>query len=67
MTYFDGSLGRAEPTRLALAIGGQAFEDRRIPLADFARVKREAPWDSLPQLEVRAARFPNRDASSIQR
>ena len=35
LTYFDFPGGRAEPTRLALHIGGVAFEDYRCPFSDF--------------------------------
>ena len=40
LTYFDTHGGRAEPIRLALHLGGIAFEDFRFPFADFAEVAR---------------------------
>ena len=36
LTYFDFNGGRGEPARLALAIGGIAFEDHRFSYAEFA-------------------------------
>jgi glutathione S-transferase len=52
LSYFDFHGGRGEPARLALAIGGIAFEDVRIPPADWRRLKGETPFGALPVLEV---------------
>jgi prostaglandin-H2 D-isomerase / glutathione transferase len=53
LTYFDAP-GRAEPVRIALTLGGIAFEDRRLNYPAFAAVKAggELPLGSLPILEV---------------
>ena len=52
LTYFDFHGGRGEPARLALFIGGIAFEDDRVKPADWARRKSETPFGALPVLEV---------------
>lgn len=53
LTYFN-SPGRAESIRLALRIGGVAFEDHRIGFAEFGKAKAggEFPLGSVPVLEV---------------
>ena len=53
MIYFDMK-GRAEPTRLALAIGGIDFEDERISREAFmaAKTNGEYPFGQLPVLVV---------------
>jgi glutathione S-transferase len=52
LTYFDFHGGRAEPTRLALAIGGIAFEDHRFTFAEFADVRAATPFGQVPTLQV---------------
>ena len=52
LTYFDFHGGRGEPARLALSIGGIAFEDDRIQPADWERRKADTPFGALPVLEV---------------
>ncbi len=52
LTYFDFHGGRGEPARLALSIGGIAFEDDRVPLADWDRRKADTLFGALPVLEV---------------
>ncbi len=52
LSYFDFHGGRGEPARLALAIGGIAFEDDRVPFADWARRKAATPFGGLPVLEA---------------
>jgi glutathione S-transferase len=52
LTYFDFHGGRGEPARLALSIGGIAFEDDRVKPADWASHKSDTPFGALPVLEV---------------
>lgn len=52
LTYFDFHGGRAEPVRLALHIGGVAFEDYRFAPADFAEVRKSTPLNQVPTLQV---------------
>ncbi len=53
LTYF-GLSGRAEATRLALHIGGVAFEDERISFEEFGALKAagKLPFGSVPMLDV---------------
>ena len=52
LTYFDMHGGRAEPIRLALHLGGVAFEDHRFSFAEFAEVRKTTPFGQVPTLEV---------------
>jgi prostaglandin-H2 D-isomerase / glutathione transferase len=52
LTYFDFDGGRGEPARLALHIGGVAFEDRRIPGKEWPALRDQMPFQAMPVLEV---------------
>jgi glutathione S-transferase len=52
LTYFDFHGGRAEPARLALAIGGITFEDHRFTFPEFAEVRKSTPFGQVPTLHV---------------
>jgi prostaglandin-H2 D-isomerase / glutathione transferase len=52
VTYFDFPGSRGEEVRLALVIAGVAFEDDRIGRDEFARVKPDLPFGSLPIFDV---------------
>ncbi len=52
LTYFDFHGGRAEPVRLALHLGGIAFEDHRFTFAGFAEVRKSTPLGQVPTLMV---------------
>jgi len=52
LTYFDFDGGRGEPARLALHIGGIAFEDRRIPGSEWPKFRDQTPFRAMPVLEV---------------
>jgi len=52
LTYFDFDGGRGEPARLALTIGGVAFEDHRIAGKDWPAFRDKTPFFAMPTLEV---------------
>ena len=62
LTYFDIHGGRAEPARLALHLGGIAFEDSRFGFADFAEVRKSTPFGQVPTLEVDGVQVTQSDA-----
>ena len=62
LSYFDMNGGRAEPVRLALAIGGIAFEDHRFSFAEFAEVRKTAPFGQVPVLLVDGVQVTQCDA-----
>ena len=51
LTYFDIK-GKAEYVRLALAVGGVLFEDRRLARGEWAGLKPQTRWRYLPELTV---------------
>ena len=52
LTYFDIYGGRGEPARLAMHIGGIAFEDHRINFQEFGASRRSFPFNRIPKLEI---------------
>ncbi|HET6416910.1 MAG TPA: glutathione S-transferase family protein [Polyangiales bacterium] len=52
LTYFDIHGGRAEPARLAMYIGGVAFEDNRISFQEFDANRSKYPFERVPLLEI---------------
>jgi len=52
LTYFDFDGGRGEAARLALYIGGIAFEDKRIPGKEWPKLRDQTPFRAMPVLEV---------------
>ena len=62
LTYFDFHGGRGEPARLALHIGGIAFEDHRFAGADFAEVRKSTPLGQVPTLHVDGVQVTQSDA-----
>jgi glutathione S-transferase len=52
LTYFDFDGGRGEPARLALRIGGVAFEDHRVPGPEWPKFRDQTPFRGMPVLEV---------------
>ncbi len=52
LTYFDFHGGRAEPARLAMHIGGIAFEDHRFAFSEFPEVRKATPFGQVPTLHV---------------
>ncbi len=51
-TYFDFDGGRGEAARLAMHLGGIAFEDKRIPGKDWPALRDKMPFQAMPVLEV---------------
>lgn len=62
LSYFDFHGGRGEPARLALAIGGIAFEDHRFAFPEFAEVRKTAPLGQVPVLAVDGVQVTQCDA-----
>ena len=62
LSYFDMHGGRGEPARLALAIGGIAFEDHRFAFPEFADVKKSTPFGQVPVLQVDGIQVTQCDA-----
>lgn len=62
LSYFDFHGGRAEPARLAMAIGGIAFEDHRFAYAEFAEVRKSTPFGQVPTLQVDGVQVTQCDA-----
>jgi glutathione S-transferase len=51
LTYFDIE-GAAEPTRLALALAGQEYEDVRVKFPDWKELKPKTPYGQLPIVTI---------------
>ncbi len=62
LTYFDMHGGRGEPVRLALTLGGIAFEDHRFAYPQFAEIRKTAPFGQVPVLEVDGVQVTQTDA-----
>jgi glutathione S-transferase len=62
LSYFDFHGGRAEPARLALHIGGVAFEDHRMDYAAFGAFRSSTPFGQVPTLEVDGVLVTQSDA-----
>ncbi|KAH9508180.1 Glutathione S-transferase 1 [Bulinus truncatus] len=56
LTYFNGR-GRAEVSRLVLAVAGQKYEDVRLAGDQWAALKPKTPFGQLPVLEVDGKSF----------
>ncbi len=62
LTYFDFHGGRAEPVRLALHLGGIAFEDHRFAGTDFPAIRKTTPLGQVPVLEINGVKVTQSDA-----
>ena len=62
LTYFDFHGGRAEPIRLALNIGGIAFEDHRFAPPEFPEVRKTTPFGQVPTMHVDGVQVTQCDA-----
>jgi glutathione S-transferase len=52
LTYFDAPASRGEECRLALHLSGVEFEDVRVKAPEWASVKAQTPFGSVPTFEV---------------
>ena len=64
LTYFDFDGGRAEPIRIALSIGGIAFEDRRLSFSEFSGMRSGTPLNALPIVEIDGVVYTQSNAMS---
>lgn len=62
LCYFDFHGGRAEPARLAMHLGGIAFEDQRFAFAEFAELRKSTPFGQVPTLSVDGVLVTQSDA-----
>lgn len=62
LTYFDFHGGRGEPARLAMHIGGIAFEDHRFAFPEFAEIRKTTPFGQVPTLTVDGVQVTQSDA-----
>lgn len=62
LSYFDFHGGRGEPARLAMAIGGIAFEDHRFSFPEFPEVRKTSPFGQVPVLFVDGVAITQCDA-----
>jgi prostaglandin-H2 D-isomerase / glutathione transferase len=62
LSYFDMHGGRAEPVRLALAIGGIAFEDHRFAFPEFAEIRKTTPFGKVPVMYVDGVQITQSDS-----
>ena len=52
LTHYNAK-GKAETSRLILALAGQKYEDKRIEPSDMAALKPSLPFGQLPLLEYK--------------
>ncbi len=62
LSYFDFHGGRGESARLAMHIGGVAFEDHRFTYAEFAALRKSTPFGQVPTLDVDGVMVTQSDA-----
>lgn len=62
LTYFDFHGGRGEAARLAFAMGGIDFEDKRFAYPEFAAIRTQTPFGQVPTLHVDGALVTQSDA-----
>jgi len=61
LVYFPIA-GRGESIRLALHVGGIAFDDHRITFADWPALKPKTPFGAIPILEIEGHSFGQSNA-----
>lgn len=52
LTYFDIDGGRAEPIRIAFHTAGIDFDDKRLSFPEFAEMRKDTRFNSVPVLEI---------------
>ena len=62
LSYFDTHGGRGEPVRLALVIGGVAFEDHRFSFGQFAGIRETTPFGQVPVMYVDGVQVTQSDS-----
>ncbi len=62
LTYFDFHGGRGEPARLAFAVGGIQFDDKRFGYPEFAEIRKQTPFGQVPTLQVDGVLVTQSDA-----
>jgi glutathione S-transferase len=62
LTYFDFHGGRGEPARLAFAVGGIQFDDKRFAYPEFAEIRKQTPFGQVPTLAVDGVQVTQSDA-----
>ena len=62
LSYFDVDGGRAEPIRLALHIGGVAFEDDRLSFPQFGKMRGSTRFNSIPVMTIDGSAFTQSNA-----
>jgi len=62
LSYFDFDGGRAEPTRIAMSIGGIDFEDRRLSFPEFSEFRAGTPLNALPIVEINGVAYTQSNA-----
>ena len=55
LIYFDLDVGRGEPARLAMVVGGVPFEDYRFPFSEWPSLRDSTPFRAVPVLEIDGA------------
>jgi len=65
LTYFNIE-GAAEPTRLALALAGIEYEDKRVQFSEWATMKPTTPYGQLPLLTVDDGAFQTQSNAMLR-
>ena len=58
--------GAAERVRLALWLGGIAFDDVRVPLAEWPKLKSQTPYGQLPIMSIDGGPYIAQSGAMLQ-
>jgi|TARA_B110000116_G_scaffold210667_1_gene186428 glutathione S-transferase len=58
--------GAAERVRLALWLGGIAFDDVRVPLAEWPKLKSQTPYGQLPVMSIDGGPYIAQSSAMLQ-